>query len=264
MLRYPWLDGAPHLNRPHLPDDIDDGGGRVDEWVFVEADPQGRLAQTEAEWVDALDWPGLVGIVAHLDLTRRDVARQLDDLSRIPRLRGVRFVLEGDTHVTDEGGLSGAFAILEQRSLTFDACVHWTQLSALARALDGLPAVNVILDHAGKPPVDDGLASGSGRAWFAALAELAAIPTVAVKLSGMPAEGSSTESVSRHAPDFLRASLDLFGAERSMFGSDWPVSARGPGGSSTSRWADTVASAAEAHDARWIFGATAEKIYALR
>ena len=82
-----------------------------------------------------------------------------------------------------------------------------------------LDEVRFVLDHAGKPP----LASGDLAAWARDVRRLAALPNVAVKLSGLVTEadwGTWTVVDLRPAVDVV---LDAFGPDRTMTGSDWPV-----------------------------------------
>lgn len=258
-IEYPWLADAPHLADRRLPADLDDAGGRIARWIFIEADAAPGAALTEAREVDALDWPGLVAIVAHADLTDSAVDDRLAELSRIPRVRGIRHLLQVLPDARPwPTGLRAGFAALAGRGLSFDACVRWEQLPALVDELEEAPPLAVVLDHLGKPPVDEGLRSAAGRAWLQGMRLFSALPGSTVKLSGLPAEASTTESLMRNAPEFVRAALDMFGADRCMFGSDWPVSTVG---TDAGAWVDLVTEAAAGYDVAEIFGGTAWRFY---
>jgi L-fuconolactonase len=258
-LPYPWLADASTLPPRRLPSDVDDADGRIARWIFIEADAAASAALAEARATDALDWPGLEGIVPHADLTDPAVDEHLARLSEIPRVRGVRHLLQS---LPDDRpwptGLRGGLAALVDRDLSFDACVRWVQLPALVDVLREVPGLAVVLDHLGKPPVDEGLRSAPGQAWLAGLRQFAALPGSAVKLSGLPAEASSADSLARNAPEFLRAALDAFGAERCMFGSDWPVSTVA---CDVGEWVDLVTEAAAGYDAAAVFADTAWRFY---
>jgi predicted TIM-barrel fold metal-dependent hydrolase len=95
------------------------------------------------------------------------------------------------------------------------------KMPALVALLAKVPGLPVVLDHLGKPPV-----SGDADGWERDLCDLAALPRVSVKLSGVAPEASPRGgTIRRQALPWLAVALDAFGAERCMVGSDWPVSA---------------------------------------
>ena len=239
---YPWLGGLEPLDRPMLPADIDRADGRVTGMVFVQADCEPGSALDEARWVDGLDWAELAGIVAGADF--RDRARlpaHLDALTAIRRVVGVRHLLqdEPDDFFTSPA-LRDGFAALAERRLTFDACVRHEQLPLLVSLLSTTPSLRVVVDHLGKPPVDEGIDSEPGRRWASAIDELAALDSVSIKVSGLAPEARDARSLDRNAGAFIRHAVDAFGAERSMIGSDWPVSATLGGGGTFAEWIDRV------------------------
>lgn len=222
-LSYPWLAGIAELDRPMLPDtDV----GDADAAIFVEADCLPEQSLAEARWVSRLGWPGLRGIVAAADLRSPTLFDDLDRLAAIPAVVGIRHLLqdEDDREWDADATLVAGLHTIAARGLTFDACVRWPQLDALAALLERVPDLKVVLDHLGKPPVDEGVDSVAGRRWCASMARIAEHDTTYVKLSGLAAESADRATFDRHADGFIRAGLDLFGAERAMIGSDWPVS----------------------------------------
>ena len=241
VLDHPWLRAIPALDRPMLPEDLDrtDDGPDV---VVVEADRRPDQALAEARWVAGLRWPRLRGIVAAADLRSEELSTHLDALGEVRGVVGVRHLLQAEDAAAwdaDEVLVRGLRAVAV-RGWTFDACVRWTQLDRLAGLLTAVPELAVVLDHLGKPPVDDGVDGSAGRAWTAALTRVAAREATFVKLSGLAAETSDAASLDRHADGFLARALDLFGPDRSMLGSDWPVSARLGAAVSPAAWRERV------------------------
>ena len=108
-----------------------------------------------------------------------------------------------------------------------------------------VPDLRVVLDHLGKPPVDEGIASDAGARWRDGIRSLAALPGLHVKLSGLPAESADAAAYDAHVDDFIRFGLEAFGPERSMLGSDWPVSALLGAGEPTPRSGSTRVRAAD-------------------
>lgn len=125
-------------------------------------------------------------------------------------------------------------------------------MPALVALLAKVSGLRVVLDHLGKPPV-----SGDADGWERDLCDLAALPRVSVKLSGVAPEASPRGgTIRRQALPWLAVALDAFGAERCMVGSDWPVSAVSVGREAPGRWLahvldDVGASVSERDDLAW-------------
>lgn len=263
VLPHPWIASAPALAGPFLPSDVDDGGGRVASWIFVEADAAPGRALDEVAWVESLAWPGLVGIVAAADLRDPRLAAHLAALRASPLVVGVRHLLQdADAATIRSDEVAAGLRLVRDAGLVFDLCVRSWQLEACADVLDRVEGATIVLDHLGKPPVDAGLASAEGRAWLAGLARLAE-RGVAVQCSGLAAEASSRDALRRHAPDLIRAALDLVGPERMLVGGDWPVSGTPAGGATTAEWLELVESTVGAQAWPWVSARTARRVYGL-
>ncbi|HVX09396.1 amidohydrolase family protein [Humibacter sp.] len=296
-LRYPWLHGIPALDRAFLPADIDRAGGASRRHVFVQAGCVPEQAIDEVRWVLGMRdaWPELAAIVADADLrSGRALESQLDALASLDsldsldsvdsladrdtegysvRVVGIRHLLqdEPDELLEDaraRSALLDGLRMLAERGLTFDACVRHRQLAVVAELLESVPDVRVVLDHLGKPPVDDGIDSAGGRAWARNIERMALLPLAHVKLSGLGAEASTRDALGAHAAPFLVHTLNAFGAERSMIGSDWPVSSYTGAGGTTNEWRERVRGAASdagltADDLAALESRTAERFYGL-
>lgn len=270
-LRYTWLDGplARRFAETELP--------RIERAseeaaVFVQAETVEADFLAEVQWVAArADALGVLGIVAGVRLDRGvDTTVHLESLSAEPLVVGVRHLLQGEP---DGTALSTAFVTgareVAARDWTFDACVRAWQLPDVARLAGAIPELRIVLDHLGKPAVGTAEAPLPPSAeWVRDLAEVASHPLAYGKLSGLPAESGGSWSAAQLTP-FLDVAADLFGADRLMWGSDWPVSAVARSveyqSSARSRWADTVAAWAEdrGHDLDAVFHRTAAEAYRL-
>jgi L-fuconolactonase len=237
-LAYAWLSET-ELDHPMLPADVDRAEPGSTEMIFVQASDGDPLA--EARWVDSLPWPELIAIVAGADLTQEpeDVEAHLAALAEIPRVVGVRHLLQ-DTVVTDFSTVRDGLRVLMHHGGTFDACIRHFQLPALIDLLDAVPELTVVLDHLGKPPVDDGIDSPDGRRWSEQIGILAARPRTFVKLSGLAPESSDAAAFGAHVDAFIDRGLEAFGAQRAMIGSDWPVSANFGVGGTFAAWSARV------------------------
>ena len=114
--------------------------------------------------------------------------------------------------------LQPAFAALQQLGLTFDALVRPVHLDSLLTLLRRHPDLPVVIDHAAKPRIADG---GNGR-WRAQMRELAALGNCHCKLSGLLTEAGDNPRPAQIRP-YVEFLLQCFGAEKLMWGSDWPV-----------------------------------------
>jgi L-fuconolactonase len=168
--------------------------------------------------------PVIGGVVGWVDLTAPDVPDRLAGLRALPgdgRLVGIRHQVqqEPDPRWLCRPDVRRGLAAGGAAGLVYDLLVTAEQLPAVIETVRALPDVSFVLDHAGNPPVQ----TGPARLWRARLRELGTTPNVAVKLSGLVTRGYPGPV----PPDVLRSWTDLllgtFGAERVMFGSDWPV-----------------------------------------
>ena len=108
---------------------------------------------------------------------------------------------------------------LAARGLVYDLLVRTRELPAARHAAATIDGLSFVLDHAAKPPI----ASGQFEPWATRLAELANLPNVSCKVSGLVTEADwNAWTVGQLAP-YVDRLIELFSPERLMFGSDWPV-----------------------------------------
>ncbi|MHB1711383.1 MAG: amidohydrolase family protein [Acidimicrobiales bacterium] len=108
---------------------------------------------------------------------------------------------------------------LADTGLVYDLPVRPDELCAARDKVRAVPAGRFVLGHAGKPPI----ASGQIEPWRGALTSLARLPNVAVKLSGSVTEADPGDWNFEDLRPFAEATIDAFGPQRTMFGSDWPA-----------------------------------------
>lgn len=217
-----WLAAHPGLERRFGPEDLDPGRHTLSGAVFVQADCRDEEALDEVRWVEHLAEadPVLRGIVAYAPVHKgRGAAPHLEQLANRPLVVGVRRLLQGQpVEAISARPLVAGVRMLAHWGLTFDVCVTHDQLPAVTQLVQSCPRTAFVLDHLGKPPV----AGGRDDAWRADLARLAACSNIACKLSGLSTEapaGMATGELRR----YLEYALEVFGPERCMIGSDWPV-----------------------------------------
>jgi L-fuconolactonase len=137
-------------------------------------------------------------------------------------LVGIRSQVQGeaDPDYLDRPDVRRGLATVAAAGLAFDLVVRADQLPAAARAAAALPHLRLVLDHLGKPRIDQG-ATGLAT-WRGAFTELAGNANVTCKLSGMVTEAGPGWTTRQLRP-FVEVALAEFGGRRLMFGSDWPV-----------------------------------------
>lgn len=265
QLEYAWLGTNGSLNRPFLPRDLPHSPANTRAAVFVQADCREDQALREVDWVSGLaeDWPELSAVVAFARIDRGvGLARDLEQLAQRPLVRGVRQLFQDldDSVILAAQMIAGARQVA-LAGLTFDACVRFWQLDTLAEFARQVPELGIVLDHMGKPPV----AEGTLGPWAASMRNLAALPNVVVKLSGAGAEAAAGTPLAGQALPCVRETLQIFGPERCMFGSDWPVSLKDP--AAYQDWIglvmDTALAGASAADRDSVAWAAASRFYRL-
>jgi len=160
------------------------------------------------------------GVVGWADFAAPDAPARIVALSRNPKLLGLRPMIQDlpdDDWITRDG-LDAAFDALIARDLTFDALVLPRHLGPLLTRMRRHPALRVVIDHGAKPP----LAHGPLDGWARDMATLARETGAYCKLSGLVTEAGRgwTVDTLRRCTDHL---LDIFGPDRLIWGSDWPV-----------------------------------------
>ena len=264
-LRYRWLDGINKLNRPYLPADYDAACGavHVEKFVFVQCDclPEQNLA--EVAFVDDLAEkdPRIAGIVAYAAVDRGGVRDDLQKLAQHQRVKGIRRLLQGeaDNAFCLRPEFLEGVAQLAEFNLSFDICIKHPQLAACVKMVRSVPQVQFVLDHIGKPDIKSQLFDP----WKADIAELASLPNVSCKISGLVTEADMENWSGEQLQPYIDHVLDSFGPRRVMFGSDWPVVLLA---STYERWVNTLFAAVEnrpANDRRRLFHENALALYRL-
>ncbi len=171
----------------------------------------------------AADDPLVAGVVGWTDLTSPAIAEELAQL-RSGRggeyLVGIRHLVqsEPDPDWLRRPDVIRGLGQVARAGLCYDLLVLPHQLAAASFAAAAVPGLTFVLDHAGKPPI----ASNTLQPWAAAVGALAARPNTVCKLSGLVTEAATAAPATAFVP-FADVILSAFGADRIMFGSDWPV-----------------------------------------
>jgi L-fuconolactonase len=258
---YGWLtpDLAP-IYRDFGPEDLAPllAAGGIEGTVLVQAAP--TLAETEFMLAIAEATPFVKGVVGWVDAEAPGAAAETARLAAHPKLKGLRPMIQdiADPDWMLRPGVAPSFEALIAADLTFDALVHPRHLKNLSVLLYRYPQMRVVIDHAAKPRI----AAGDFDGWAADMARLARETGACCKLSGLVTEAGAGWTETDLAP-YVAHLIEVFGPERLIWGSDWPVCTLAAG---YARWLAvaeglTATLGAEAQAA--IFGGNAVRAYRL-
>lgn len=197
------------LRRPYLVEDYrkDSAGWRIERGVYVEAEWNPHDPLGEMNFVSEFIRRGFPTVaIAQAWLHQDNCAAVLEAQARHPFVRGIR-------HKPEPGMMGDAqwrrgYARLAPLGLHFELQAPWRQLEEAARLARDFPGTALVLNHTGLP-------EGNLEEWKRAMALLAACPNASVKISGLGNVQSKREVV--------LATIELFGPQRAMFASNFPV-----------------------------------------
>jgi L-fuconolactonase len=218
---YDWIDDSmAALRRDFLPSDL--------EREMAVASVQTSIAVQARQSLEETDWlleladrhPFIAGVVGWVDLQADGVDAELERLSQLPKLLGLRHIVQGELDgFLERPAFRRGVGCLERHGLTYDILVYARQLPAAVTFARAFPRQPFVLDHLGKPDV-----RGNGyQVWRRHFGRLAELPNVCCKLSGLVTEADWTSWTSETLRPYLDAALEAFGPSRLMIGSDWPV-----------------------------------------
>jgi len=227
----------------------------VEKFVHVAAaSPQFLTAETREldEQADATGHPdAIIGGLLPSD-SASDIARQLDEQMASSRFRGVRIMGAGDSAVPSADMLRA----LQERGLVLDLMVHPDQLHEAATALSR-SELPVVVEHTGWPRSNT---PEEYELWKSGMAALAALrPNVSCKLSGlaMPLESMDAATFK----PWIDHSLELFGVDRCLFASNFPVDGNHGTYDELYGTYDELTSSLSADDRDKLFARNAEAVY---
>ena len=258
---YGWMPpGHPVLDKPYGPKDLAPflNRHRIDATVLVQAADTIHETEYMLGIADATD--SVAGVVGWVDFERQEDVKHLERLARHPLFKGVRPMIQdiADVDWMLREDVQWGYQALVDLDLTFDALGFPQHLDNFHTILTRYPDMRVVIDHCMKPQIRD----GAFDIWAGGIARLAADTGACIKLSGLV-----TESQDGWTPGDLKLYVDhvlrCFGADRIMWGSDWPVCQLQ---ATYDRWYEVAAALTDhlsADEKARIFGGTAVEFYRL-
>jgi len=258
---YGWIKSDWPIRRDFLPPDLEPElrACGLDGCVAIQA----RQSLEESRWLLELadSAPIIQGVVGWVDLGSSDVAKQLEEFATHPKFVGVRHVVqdEPDDLFMLRKDFQHGIAALSGFALTYDLLIFPRQLPAAIALAQQFPKQPFVLDHIAKPLIKDGLM----LPWREQIFDLAKLPNVTCKLSGMVTEANWRDWRGEDFKSYLDVVFEAFGPDRLMYGSDWPVCLLAGSYEKVFGLVKDYVSQARAEAEAKIFGGNAARIYGL-
>lgn len=217
-----WMTAAMNeLKRNFMPVDLAPLLSQInfDECIAVQA----RQSLEETNWLLKLaaEHDFIKGVVGWVDLRSPDIHETLLGYSNQDKLVGVRHVLhdEPDDHFMLQPAFQNGIAALQEFNLTYDLLLFPKHIPIAMQLVEKFPDQPFVVDHIAKPLIY----KKALYPWKEDMKELAKYPNVYCKLSGMVTEAKWNDWKEDDFKQYLDIVTDLFGTNRIMIGSDWPV-----------------------------------------
>ena len=223
-VRYPWLTPATGVlyrsyDFDELLPDLDACG--VTGTVLV----QSADSVEETRWMQAVAdaHERVKAIVAWVPLDRpAEAEKLLDDYANDQRIVGIRHLIhdEPDEDWVVRPEVQEGLSLLAARGLTFDVvAVTSRHLQHVPTIAERHPELKIVIDHLAKPLI----ATGGWQPWADELRAAAEHPHVHAKVSGLNTAADMDSWEAADLEPYIDHALDVFGADRLMYGGDWPV-----------------------------------------
>ena len=209
------------LKRDFMPDELiqrmREAG--IDRAITVQADQSEKetefllgLAESNSE---------IAAVVGWVNLRDPKVDERLAYFSRFPKLRGFRHIVqaEPDDRFLLRDDFQRGMRALARHGFTYDILIYARHLPVAVEFVRGFPDQKFVLDHLAKPCIQ----AGEIDEWCRDIRELAKSSNVYCKLSGLVTEANWRSWSAETFRPYLDIAFEAFGADRLMFGSDWPV-----------------------------------------
>tara|TARA_B100000686_G_scaffold350012_1_gene444774 strand:+ start:5142 stop:5987 length:846 start_codon:yes stop_codon:yes gene_type:complete len=218
---YSWMPEGSPLSVDYSPEDlaplITEAG--IDYTVVVQAVSSPDEAYWLLDLAERNDF--IAGIIGWVDLTDPKVGYILDKLQESQYFKGVRHIWENEPDaawIVNSGAVNGLQELV-RRNLTFDFLAKPPNLPFIPEIMDKVPDLRAVVDHIAKPKIADHLV----EPWLTDLRKVASINGIHCKISGMITEADHHNWTANDLRPYVHHVLGLFGTDRIMFGTDWPV-----------------------------------------
>lgn len=210
----------PSLARQSMPDDLlplmEPAGvtGAVAIQSAPNSDETDHLIEVSARTRKVL------GVVGWVDLAADDIRARIRALAARPKVIGARAMLNrvDPPGWLAERGVRPGLKALAEFGLSLDVIARTEHAPAIAAVAAAVPELAIVVDHGASAP----LRRPDRADWIAAIRQLADLPSVSTKFSGLAEEAAEDWTTDTIAPAFAHL-LACFGPGRIMWASNWPV-----------------------------------------
>jgi L-fuconolactonase len=222
QVEYGWIsEDKKMLMRDFLPVDL--------KYLLIDADIDGVVSVQARQSIEETNWllqmaeenDFIKGVVGWLPIADTEFKSYLESYANRDKLSSLRHIIqdEPDPDFILKKEFNSGIAELKNFGLAYDILIYENQLPNTIAFVDQHPSQVFILDHIAKPKIGENLLSP----WRENIRELAKRENVYCKISGMITEADFKGWTKEQLVPYFEICLDAFGADRLMFGSDWPV-----------------------------------------
>jgi len=261
-VKHSWInDEMKVLQQDYLPEKLQkiyqENG--IDGCLAVQADQ----SEDETDFLLELStkYSFIKGIVGWIDLRAENLEERLQHYSQFKIIKGFRHVVqdEPDPNFIIGESFKKGIKLLQEYGFTYDILIFPTQLEATLKLVQEFPEHRFVIDHIAKPEIKKGLV----KEWEVLMRKIAGYPNVFCKVSGMVTEADWSNWKYNDFLPYLDVIFESFGANRIMFGSDWPVCLLGGNYESMKSIIDRYIYSFSEEDKQNIMGKNAVKFYGL-
>ena len=161
------------------------------------------------------------GIVGWVDLQSINIESQLTYFSQFEKIVGFRHVVqsESDPNFLARPNFLKGVQLLDTFDFSYDLLIYPNQLNAGIEFCKKNANQRIVLDHLAKPPIK----SGDISEWKKNIEKFKELENVSAKISGLITEAEWYNYNEKDILHIIEIALEVFGSDRLMFGTDYPV-----------------------------------------
>lgn len=259
-VKYDWIDDSMAvIRKDFLPDDLEPvlKDNSFDGCITVQSHQSEQ--ENDFQLANAEKHSFIKGVVGWVDLQSANIEKRLAHYKQFEKMKGFRHVLQGEPQrdlMLQPAFLKG-ISLLSKYEYTYDVLIFPDQLKYTAKFVAHFPDQPFVIDHIAKPNIKKAEITD----WEKDIKELAKFKNVCCKVSGMVTEADWQNWKPADFNPYLDVIVDTFGADRIMFGSDWPVCKVAADYGQVLGIAETYFSAFSKTEQANIFGGNAARFY---
>ena len=161
------------------------------------------------------------GVVGWVDLQSKNIESQLTYFSQFEKIVGFRHVVQSETDpnfLARPDFLKGV-QLLDTFDFAYDLLIYPNQINAGIEFCKKNANQRIVLDHLAKPPIK----SGDSTEWKRDIGKFKELENVSAKISGLITEAEWFNYNEKDILNIIEIALEVFGTDRLMFGTDYPV-----------------------------------------